>query len=147
MSRTHYHYQYLVVGGGMTADAAVRGIREVDVHGSIGVISSEPDPPYKRPPLSKKLWAGKPINSIWLGTADRGADLHLGRTARVLDLRAKHVIDDRGTTFSFDKLLLATGARPRRLPFGGHDVVYFRTLDDYRRLRDLADSGERFAIL
>jgi len=47
------HYKYLIVGGGMTADAAVSGIREADRDGSLGVISAEPNPPYNRPPLSK----------------------------------------------------------------------------------------------
>lgn len=65
-------YTYLIVGGGMTADAAVRGIRKVDSDGSIGLISAEPDPPYKRPPLSKGLWKGKPLDSAWLKTDSRG---------------------------------------------------------------------------
>ena len=55
------NYTYLIVGGGMTADAAVHGIREVDRSGSIGLISAEGHPPYDRPPLSKKLWKGKPF--------------------------------------------------------------------------------------
>jgi 3-phenylpropionate/trans-cinnamate dioxygenase ferredoxin reductase component len=49
------HYKYLIVGGGMTADAAVSGIREADRDGSLVVISAEPNPPYNRPPLSKGL--------------------------------------------------------------------------------------------
>jgi NADPH-dependent 2,4-dienoyl-CoA reductase/sulfur reductase-like enzyme len=44
-------YKYLIVGGGMTADAAVQAIREADADGSIGVVGAEPDPPYDRPPL------------------------------------------------------------------------------------------------
>jgi NADPH-dependent 2,4-dienoyl-CoA reductase/sulfur reductase-like enzyme len=140
-------YTYLIIGGGMTADAAVRGIREVDPDGSIGLIGAEPDPPYKRPPLSKKLWRGKPLDSVWLGTEDRGVELHLGRTVRALDLRAKQAVDDRGTTYTFDKLLLATGVSPRRLPIGDHRVIYFRTLDDYRRLRALTEEGQRFAVV
>ena len=116
----HDRYTYLIVGGGMAADAAVRGIHEVDADGTIGLISAEPDPPYKRPPLSKKLWRGKPLDSVWLDTDQLGVDLHLGRTGRLLDLRHKRVVDDRGTEFGFDKLLLATGVTPRRLPVGGH---------------------------
>lgn len=141
------NYEYLIVGGGMAADAAVRGIREVDPTGSIGLVGSEPTPPYKRPPLSKKLWAGKPEESIWLRTAERGAELHLGRTIRALDLQAKQAVDDRGTVYGFDKLLVATGVTPRRLPFGGHRIVYFRTFEDYRRLRGLAERGRRFAVV
>ena len=52
-------YKYLIVGGGMTAAAAVEGIREKDANGTIGIISAETHPPYNRPPLSKGLWKGK----------------------------------------------------------------------------------------
>jgi NADPH-dependent 2,4-dienoyl-CoA reductase/sulfur reductase-like enzyme len=144
---SHYHYTYLIVGGGMAADAATRGIREVDPTGDIGLISTEPDPPYKRPPLSKKLWQGKAVESVWLGTDQRGVDLHLGRSARLLDLRQKQVVDDRGTVYGFDRLLLATGVTPRRLPIGGHRVIHYRTLQDYQRLRREARRGQRFAVI
>ena len=50
---------YLIIGGGMTGAAAANAIRELDDTGTIGLISAEPDPPYDRPPLSKKLWGGK----------------------------------------------------------------------------------------
>jgi NADPH-dependent 2,4-dienoyl-CoA reductase/sulfur reductase-like enzyme len=53
------HYRYLIIGGGMTADAAVRGIRELDADGSIGIITAEDYPPNNRPPLSKGLWKGR----------------------------------------------------------------------------------------
>jgi NADPH-dependent 2,4-dienoyl-CoA reductase/sulfur reductase-like enzyme len=68
-------YKYLIVGGGMTADAAVRRIREVDRNASIGLIGTEIDPPYDRPPLSKGLWKGKPLAKIWRGTEARDVDL------------------------------------------------------------------------
>ena len=58
------HYKYLIIGGGMTADAAVQGIRSVDAAGKIGVIGAESDPPYNRPPLSKALWKGESVNTI-----------------------------------------------------------------------------------
>jgi NADPH-dependent 2,4-dienoyl-CoA reductase/sulfur reductase-like enzyme len=144
---THDNYTYLIIGGGMTADAAIRGIREIDQDGTIGLIGSEPHPPYKRPPLSKKLWHGKPVESVWLKTDQFGVDLHLGRTARVLDLQQKRVIDDRGTAYGFDTLLLATGVTPRRLPVGGHWITYFRTLDDYHRLRQETSRGQRFVVI
>jgi len=141
------HYPYLVIGGGMTADAAVRGIRELDGNGPIGLIGAETDPPYSRPPLSKALWKGEPFESVWRKTSEAGVDLHLGRRATTLDLRGKRVVDDRGTDYTFGKLLLATGGTPRRLPFGGEDVIYFRTLEDYRRLRALAEQGKTFAVI
>ncbi len=64
------NYKYLIIGGGMTADAAAKGIREIDPEGSIGLISLEPDPPYNRPLLSKGLWKGKPFDSIWRHTEE-----------------------------------------------------------------------------
>src|SRR5215217_1066616 len=138
---------YLIVGGGMTAAAAARGIREVDPDGSIGVIGTEADPPYKRPLLSKGLWNGKSFDDVWSKTSDLGLDLHLGRTVRWLDSRAKRVVDDRGTAYGFDKLLLATGSSPRCLPIDNNGIVYLRTLQDYRRLRQLAGAGRRFAVV
>ena len=140
-------YKYLIVGGGMTADAAVSGIRELDSKGSLGVISAESDPPYDRPPLSKKLWKGQSLDSIWRPTKEHNVDLHLGRIVKTIDAQQKSVIDDRKEIYSFDKLLLAIGGSPRRLPFGGDGIIYFRTLADYRRLRDWTTKGRRFAVI
>lgn len=141
------HYKYLIVGGGMTADAAAKGIREVDPEGSIGLIGEEPDPPYTRPALSKKLWKGKPFASIWRGTSDKGVEMHLGRTVQALSPEHKVVTDDLGATYSYEKLLLATGCTPRRLPFGGDDMIYYHTVQDYVRLRGLAQGSHHFAVI
>lgn len=140
-------YTYLIVGGGMTADAAVHGIREVDPQGSIGLLSADGHPPYDRPPLSKKLWKGKPLESIWRHVENQSVTLHLGRTAERLDPQNKRVADDQGTVYDYGKLLLATGGTPRRLPFGGSQVIYFRTLDDYQRLQSLTMAGLHFAVI
>ena len=140
-------YRYLIVGGGMTADAAVRGIREVDPNASIGLIGAEIDPPYNRPPLSKGLWKGKPLASIWRGTEAQGVDLHLGRTAKTLEPHDQRVTDDQGVTYTFGKLLLATGGTPRRLRIDDDPTLYFRTVDDYRRLHRLSEQGERFGVI
>ena len=90
------HYQYLIVGGGLTGDAAVRGIRELDAEGSIGLIGMEPDPPYVRPNLSKGLWKGRPIEKIWRNTQLLGAELHLGRKITQLDPQKKTIRDEQG---------------------------------------------------
>ena len=74
------HYQYLIIGGGMTAAAAVDGIREVDPTGSIGLISSEPDAPYNRPPLSKALWKGKLLDTVWRKTESKPAFSRAGNS-------------------------------------------------------------------
>jgi 3-phenylpropionate/trans-cinnamate dioxygenase ferredoxin reductase subunit len=141
------HYRYLIIGGGMTADAATQGIREADPDGSIGMIGSEPHLPYDRPPLSKKLWKGKPLEIIWRETEKHGVDIHVGKEIVAIDPAGKSAVDKEGVEYTWEKLLLATGGAPRRLPFGGDDIIYFRTLDDYRRLRELTGEGKRFAVI
>jgi 3-phenylpropionate/trans-cinnamate dioxygenase ferredoxin reductase component len=138
--------RYLIVGGGLTADGACKGIREVDPDGTIALVGEEPHPPYARPPLSKALWKGDDEKTIWRGTEELGVDLRLGRRIVSLDLGERVATDDEGQRHRYERLLLATGGRPRRLPFGD-DVIYFRTLDDYRHLRTLADGGARFVVI
>ena len=141
-------YDYLIVGAGMTADAAAKAIREADATARIGIVGDEARPPYERPPLSKALWKGdKSPDSIDLGTAKSGATLHLGRRIETLD-RGTHVArDDRGDTYRYRRLLLATGATPRRLPFAGDQVIHYRTLDDYLTLRRYAVAGAQIAVI
>jgi 3-phenylpropionate/trans-cinnamate dioxygenase ferredoxin reductase subunit len=141
------NYQYVIIGGGMTADAAVRGIRERDNSGNIAVLSGEKHPPYDRPPLSKKLWTGKPLDSIWRKTEQAKADLFLDTRAVSGDVAGKTITDSRGEVYRYEKLLLATGGVPRHLPFAPDGVIYFRTLDDYQRLRALADRKSEFIVI
>jgi len=140
-------YDYLIIGGGMTADAAARGIRELDPKHTIGIISADPHPPYNRPPLTKGLWKGDAPESIWRHTDDTGADLRLGRRVKQLDAATKRVTDDRGDSYAYRRLLLATGGAPRQLPNTPTGVLYFRTLDDYRQTRLLVDHSARFVVL
>jgi NADPH-dependent 2,4-dienoyl-CoA reductase/sulfur reductase-like enzyme len=140
-------YRYLVVGGGMTGDAVCQGIRSVDADGRIGLVGEEPDPPYKRPPLTKGLWSGGAEEKIWRNTGDRDVDLHLGRRIVRIDPAAGTAVDDAGDVYRYEKLILATGGRARRLPQDGDGVVYFRTLGDYRRVRALSDDGARFVVI
>ena len=144
----HVH-DYLIVGAGMAADAAAKAIREVDAAADIGLVGEESAPPYQRPPLSKALWKGdKQLADIDLGTAASGATLYQGRRIVALD-RAAHVArDGQGDTYRYRRLLLATGATPRRLPFeGGERLIHFRTLDDYQRLRRYAQPGAIIAVI
>ncbi len=131
----------------MTADAAIHGIREIDRGGSIGVIGAESHPPYNRPPLSKGLWKKQRLDSIWRKSDTLGVTFHLGLRVQHLDPANKRVTDDQGNVYTFDKLLLATGATPRRLAFGAEQIIYYRTLDDYQRLRALTERGRRFAVI
>ena len=140
------HYKYLIIGGGLTGDAATRGIRELDEKGKIGLISMEADPPYMRPNLSKGLWKGRPVEKIWRKTEDR-AELILGRKVTGLDPKNKTVRDDQGDEYTYDKLLLATGGSPIRLPLDNENIIYFRDYKDYQQLRKLADEKEHFVVI
>jgi len=139
--------RYLIIGGGMTADAAARAIRESDPSGSIGIMSDDPHPPYNRPPLSKGLWKGDDPEKVWRGTDKIGVELRLARHATAVNTKQKLVTDDRGKVVSYEKLLLATGGTPRRLPMQTGQIIYYRTFDDYLRLRALANEKLRFAVL
>jgi NADPH-dependent 2,4-dienoyl-CoA reductase/sulfur reductase-like enzyme len=141
------HYKYLIIGGGMTADAAVQGIRSVDPTGEIGLLSTESDPPYNRPPLSKALWKGESVDTIWRKSDQENVTLHPACTATAIEPAKRQVVDTQGNTYTWEKLLLATGGSPRRFPFGDDHIIYFRTLADYRRLRALAEKGQRFAVI
>jgi 3-phenylpropionate/trans-cinnamate dioxygenase ferredoxin reductase component len=141
------HLRYLIVGGGMAGDAAAHGIRERDAEGSIGLVGEEPHPPYNRPPLSKGLWKGDAPESIQRDTAGARVEMFLGRRIVRLDPVRHLAIDDQGTAYQYERALLATGGRPRRLTFGGDSVIYFRNLADYLRLRRRAQPGARVAVI
>lgn len=141
------HHKYLIVGGGMTADSAVQGIRKIDPDGSIAMICEERDPPYDRPPLSKALWKDKPFESIWRSTIDHHVNVHVGKKVVALDADNKTATDDAGNVYTFDKLLLATGGSVRRLVGADDSVIYFRTAGDYRKLRELCDHADDFVVI
>lgn len=142
------HTKYLIVGGGMTADAAVRGIRETDNDGKIMIVSQESVPPYDRPPLSKSLWTKKKkVEQIWRGTSQFNVEFHLGREAVSLDPVQKFIVDDQGVSYSYEKLLLATGGRPIHLKEDTGKVIYYRTFADYEHLRELSNAGKTFIVI
>lgn len=140
-------FDYLIVGGGMTAAAAANGIREIDGEGSIAIISAEEQPPYDRPPLTKALWTGKKTTEdIW---RNMPADVTFsqGRQILALDAEKRLATDGEGEAYRYGKLLLATGGTPRRLPFGGDHIIYYRDFGSYRRLHDLTQQADRFVVI
>ena len=140
-------YQYAIVGGGMAGDAAIAGIRELDLNGSILLISAESNPPYNRPPLTKDLWKGKALDSIWRNSEEKHADILLNRTVVSIDLNHKIISDNIGDTFGFEKLLLATGGTSRHLPIGREDVVYYRTVEDFKKLKIITETKHKFGVI
>lgn len=144
-----HDYDFLIIGGGMAADAAAKAIREANAQAQarIGLVSDELHAPYERPPLSKALWKDKAVEAIDLATAKSGTTLHLGVRVVSLDRTAHVARDDHGDEYRYRKLLLATGAAPRRLPFSGERVIHFRALDDYQTLRRFATPDSQIAVI
>lgn len=149
------NYRYIIVGGGLAGASAIKGIREHDKDGSILLFGAEPHRPYDRPPLSKKLWFGKKkVEDIFIDPPDfyekNGALLKLGAKAVSLDAKARELKDEAGAVYGYEKLLLATGATPRKLNIPGgplKGVCYYRSLDDYSRLREQAAEGASAIVI
>ncbi|WP_446666474.1 NAD(P)/FAD-dependent oxidoreductase [Flexivirga sp. B27] len=134
------NYDYVIVGGGVAAAAAVDGIRELDESGSVLVLGAEPDGPVYRPDLSKTLWLDKDSSLDKIQLLDgKQVELETSSPVTAIDSGAHTVTVDGGATVTYGKLLLATGSSPRTLDLPETDrVIYYRTAGDYRRLRELA---------
>jgi NADPH-dependent 2,4-dienoyl-CoA reductase/sulfur reductase-like enzyme len=138
-------YRYVLVGGGMTAHAAAQAIRSREPTAAIAMITDEAVAPYARPPLSKGLWTGQEEGSIWLPSVD-GLTLRTGARVAALDRGSRRVVLADGESIGYERLLLATGATPRRLPFEAPGIVYFRTVEDFRRVQALP-VGKHVAVI
>jgi 3-phenylpropionate/trans-cinnamate dioxygenase ferredoxin reductase component len=143
-----------VVGGGLAAASAVDELRSNGHDGSIDVFCAEPHLPYERPPLSKSVLLGEAEeesvfvhDQAWYD--DRDVTLHLGTTVTGID-RARQAVTADAVSVDFDRLILATGASPRRLAMAdesGARVLYLRTVEDNRRLREAFGSAGRIVII
>ncbi|WP_104088994.1 NAD(P)/FAD-dependent oxidoreductase [Cryobacterium sp. N19] len=147
---------FVIVGAALAGASAARALREEGFDGEIHLIGAEEHPPYIRPPLSKDYLAGTAErDSVFVQSAswypDHEVQLHSGTRAVTLDLGA-HLLDtDDGAQLSYDRLLLTTGSRPRRLTVPGANlggVHYLRTLDHSDLLHSvLADGGKRLVVV
>lgn len=153
MSDIKQSYDYVIVGGGVAAASAVKGIRTEDGSGTIAVLGSEPDKPVYRPALSKDLWlkddATLEGNSL-AGDLDDDdhVDLVLDTTVTAIDPDAHVVRLADGSSVGYGKLLLATGAEPRTLAVDpGPRVIYYRTSADYERLRAIVDADSHVVVV
>lgn len=148
-------FKYVIVGGGLAGVSAVQGIREHDTKGAILLIAEEVHLPYDRPPLSKKLWFGtQQMEDIFLHDRafyeTNGVMLSLDNAATEIDPDRRTLKTAGGESYGYEKLLLATGVKPRRLDIPGGDlegVCYFRTLDDYLHIRGAAREGKSATII
>ncbi len=153
MSNVQESYDYVIVGGGVAAASAVKGIRSEDGSGTIAVLGSEPDKPVYRPALSKDLWlkddATLEGNSL-AGDLDDDdhVDLVVDTTVTAIEPDAHVVRLADGSSVGYGKLLLATGAEPRTLALDpGPRVVYYRTAADYQRLRALVGPDSHVVVV
>ncbi|NEW40699.1 FAD-dependent oxidoreductase [Nocardia cyriacigeorgica] len=146
---------FVVVGGGLAGAKIAQALRDNDFDGTVTVLCDEEHLPYERPPLSKEHLAGKKAfddftveDKPWY--RDHHVDLRLGTAVTGIDPAAKTVTLPDGSTLAYDKLALATGATPRRLPIPGADapnVYTLRTIDDSDTLIELFRSAKRLAII
>lgn len=144
----------LIVGGGLAAQRCAEALRRRGYDGPVRMACAESEPPYDRPPLSKDVLSGAVGDESvgyrpgwWYEESE--VELLLGARAVSLDPRARIVGFETGAAVDYDKLLIATGGAPRRLPFldGRSNVHYLRTLADARRLRAELVPGARLAIV
>jgi NADPH-dependent 2,4-dienoyl-CoA reductase/sulfur reductase-like enzyme/nitrite reductase/ring-hydroxylating ferredoxin subunit len=145
----------VIVGGGAAGFAAAEMLRRQEFSGSIVMLSSEAAPPVDRPNLSKDYLAGSAPED-WLPLrpdsfyADAAIDLRLKTEVSSIDTRARNVILADGKAIPYDRLLLATGAEPVRLPIPGADqpqVHLLRSLDDCRAIIASADGARRAVVI
>lgn len=144
----------VIVGGGAAGSAAAEMLRREGYERRITVIDADPDAPYDRPNLSKDYLAGNAPEE-WIPLRppgfyeEHGIDLVPARVV-ALDPAAKRVTLDSGATHGFDRLLLATGADPVRLPLPGGElphVHYLRTLADSRAIIARAKTSKRAVVI
>ena len=142
----------VVVGGGAAGAAAVAELRHHGFDGAITLICGENTEPYERPPLSKEFLLDVPATDGALpppGWYERhDIDLRLGTLATGIDPRTGSVTLSDGTRVGYDRLLIATGVRPRVIPgMDGDQVLYLRTIDDAVRLREQIRAAGHVAVL
>ncbi|WP_293786696.1 NAD(P)/FAD-dependent oxidoreductase [uncultured Aeromicrobium sp.] len=140
----------VVVGGSLAAVHAIEALRDEAFDGEVVLVGAERHLPYDRPPLSKEALRGEPMPSPlrdpeWY--AEAGVRLELGTPARALDTEARVVILEDDRALSYDGLIIATGAAPRRLSAGNEHVHFLRTLDDAAVLRERLRSAEHVAVI
>jgi len=144
----------VVVGGGLAAATAVTELRAQGYQGAIVLFAAEKHVPYERPPLSKKILQGKEDfasaqvhDASWYD--DHHVELRLSTAVTKVDPSSRTVIGSDGTTTSYDRLLLATGAEPRRFELAERVAAprYLRTIEDSENLRSQLRPGAKVVIV
>ena len=145
----------VILGAGQAAGTAVVTLRQMGHAGPITLVGDEDAPPYQRPPLSKAYFKGElPEARLYVKPegyyGDQNVTMKLGESAVSLDRAAKTVTLSGGEVLPYDKLIIATGSRPRVIPVAGADldgVMVLRTLADVDKLQPLATEGKRLVVV
>lgn len=145
----------VIIGGGLTAATAAETLRTEGYDGAITIVAQEPQIPYQRPPLSKGFLAGKdgedalyPLPASWY--PENNVSVLTGMAATELDPAAHTVTLADGAVLPYAKVLLATGAAPRQIPFPGVELagVYtFRTKADSVAMKELLTGGGKNVVM
>ncbi|WP_280387439.1 NAD(P)/FAD-dependent oxidoreductase [Nocardia wallacei] len=147
--------RFVIVGGGLAAAKLAEALRGNDFDGTLTLIGEEEHLPYERPPLSKEHLLGKQALADFTTAPgqwyrDHHVEVMLGTTVTAVDRASKTVALPDGSTLPYDKLALATGSRPRRLPIPGADaqgVYELRSIEQSDALIDLFGSARRLAVI
>jgi 3-phenylpropionate/trans-cinnamate dioxygenase ferredoxin reductase subunit len=146
---------FAIIGASLAGAKAAQELRERSFDGEILLIGAEPDPPYERPPLSKDYLRGESDRQKAFVHEEafyeqHQIDLITGRRVTELDLAGSQISLDDGRSVRYDRLLLSTGAEPRRLRLPGSEldgILYLRTLADSDALRERLERGGRVAVV
>jgi NADPH-dependent 2,4-dienoyl-CoA reductase/sulfur reductase-like enzyme len=145
---------FVIAGASLAGAKAAETLRDEGFDGQLVLLGAEPERPYERPPLSKGYLLGNDEReSIYVHPADwyagHDVDLRLGVTVTGIDRASSAVVTSHDSTIHYDKLLVCTGASPRRLNFPGSDrpeVLYLRTVADSDRLSAAFQPGTRIVV-
>jgi 3-phenylpropionate/trans-cinnamate dioxygenase ferredoxin reductase subunit len=145
----------VIIGAGHAAGQAAASLRQAKFEGSITIIGDEAHVPYQRPPLSKQYLAGtQGADKVYLRAekfyADKDIQLMLDTRATQIDPGTKTINLDNGETIAYEKLLISTGSRPRKLSTEGSDlsgIHYLRTMDDVDGIRADIKPGANLVIV
>jgi NADPH-dependent 2,4-dienoyl-CoA reductase/sulfur reductase-like enzyme len=141
----------VVVGASLAGLRAAQAVRKAGFDGRLVMVGEERHLPYTRPPLSKELLAGEhTVDRIALPCDELDIDWRLGAPASSLDRKRRRVVLSNGDEVKYDRLILATGSRPRRWPGVGSDldgVHVLRDLDDALALRAAFDQRPRVVVV
>jgi NADPH-dependent 2,4-dienoyl-CoA reductase/sulfur reductase-like enzyme len=146
-------FDLVIIGGGLASARAIKSFREAGGEGSIALVSKDATLPYHRPPLSKKFLRGetdeKPLVEDEAFYAEHGVEVLLETTVSAVDVRDR-AVEVESRRIGYRRLLLATGAWPRRLRVPGGDldgVLTLRTVGDSSAIRDAAARAERAVVV